>query len=129
MASSRITGQQVINAVAEDTGLHVGVLLGQSRIRQVARPRQAAAYLMRRLCPHLSYPAIGRLLGGRDHTTALHAERAIIRLMPSDPVLARLVERIEARLVSAACAPRNVPEIPFPVLCANYTASMRRAAA
>lgn len=125
----RITGQQVIAAVAEDTGLHLGVLIGQSRIRQVARPRQAAAYLMRRLCPHLSYPAIGRLLGNRDHTTMLHADRVIQELMLSDPDLERQVERIEARLVAAACAPRHVPEVPFAVLCANYTASLRRAAA
>jgi chromosomal replication initiator protein len=125
----RITGQQVIAAVADDAGLYVGVLIGQSRIRPVARPRQVAAYLMRRLCLHLSRPAIGRLLGNRDHTTIIHAERKIALLMTVDSVLAAQVERIETQLVEAARGPKYVPDIPFHVLCAGYAASMRRAAA
>lgn len=125
----RITGQQVIAAVAEDAGLYVGVLIGQSRIRPVARPRQVAAYLMRRLCPHLSRPAIGRLLGNRDHTTIIHAERQIALLMTTDDDLAAQVHRIEAHLVEAARGPNYVPDVPFHVLCAGYAASMRRAAA
>lgn len=125
----RITGQQVIAAVADDAGLYVSVLTGQSRIRPVARPRQIAAYLMRRLCPHLSRPAIGRLLGNRDHTTIIHAERQIALLMTLDATLAAQVERIETQLVEAARGPKHVPDVPFHVLCAGYAASMRRAAA
>ena len=129
----RITGQQVIAAVAEDAGLYVSVLTGQSRIRSVARPRQVAGYLMRRLCPHLSYPAIGRQLGNRDHTTILHGERVIKRLMADDLDLAVMVSRVEARLLADArpAAPSSVTEpgsLAFHALCNGYAAVMRQAA-
>ena len=126
---ARISGHRVIMAVVDDTGLPLKVLLGQCRIREVARPRQVCGYLMRRLCPHLSYPAIGRLLGGRDHTTILHAERTIIRLLPDDPDLARQVERIEAQIIADAYVATETPEVPFAILCASYAVAMRRASA
>ena len=46
------------------------------RARRVARPRQVAMYLSRKLTTR-SLPEIGRRFGGRDHTTVLHACRRI----------------------------------------------------
>lgn len=43
-----------------------------SRRRELARARQYVAWAVREHCPEASYPAIGRLLGGRDHTTIMH---------------------------------------------------------
>jgi chromosomal replication initiator protein len=42
--------------------------------------RQEAMYVFRELTD-LSYPAIARLFGGRDHTTVIHAVEKIQRLM------------------------------------------------
>ena len=122
--SARLTGQRVIAAVSEETGVMVKAILGQRRTLDVVRPRQVAAFLMRRHCPHLSYPGIGRLMGGRDPTTILHAQRKIEALLPDDEDMACLVGRIEARLFPA---PSN--EAQFRALCDNYAASMQRAAA
>ena len=123
----RLTGQQVIAAVSEETGVLVKAILGQRRTQDVIRPRQVAAFLMRRHCPHLSYPAIGLLMGGRDHTTALHAKRKIEALLAVDRELARLVGRIEARLFPIKAD--ALIQVPFNVLCARYAASLQRAAA
>ena len=129
----RLTAQQVIAAVAMDAGLRADDLKTDARYRRVARPRQIAMFLMRRLCPHLSMPAIGRILGGRDHTTILHGVRQIYALMPNDPDLEAQVERIEARLraMVSAQAPVAFGEpvtTPFDALCAGYAASMGRLA-
>ena len=77
----RVTGRQVIDFVAERHGLTFQQMTGQQRIISIARPRQIAMYVMREVCPHLSLPAIGRLLGGRDHTTILHGIQRIEALI------------------------------------------------
>ncbi len=58
-------------------------LLGKSRSRSVARPRQIAMALTKELTTH-SLPEIGDAFGGRDHTTVLHACRRIEALRTSD---------------------------------------------
>jgi len=45
---------------------------GRSRQRPIVGARQTAMYVVRELTD-LSYPAIARLFGGRDHTTVIHA--------------------------------------------------------
>jgi len=80
----RVTGHDVIAYVADFYGVTVADLKAPSRARRLARPRQIACYVMRCVCPHLSFPAIGRLLGGRDHTTVLHAVGKVSDLMAVD---------------------------------------------
>lgn len=77
----RVTGRQVADFVAERHGLTFQQLISQKRVKSVARPRQIAMYVMREVCPHLSLPAIGRLLGGRDHTTILHGVQRVEALI------------------------------------------------
>lgn len=73
----RVTGRQVADFVAERHGLTFQQLISPHRVTSIVRPRQIAMYVMREVCPHLSLPAIGRLLGGRDHTTmAINTEYA-----------------------------------------------------
>lgn len=61
-------------------------LLGKSRSRSIARPRQLGMALAKELTRH-SLPEIGRAFGGRDHTTVLHADRKIKELRESDTQL------------------------------------------
>ncbi|MDM8352882.1 helix-turn-helix domain-containing protein [Brevundimonas diminuta] len=77
----RVTGRQVVDFVAERHGLTFQQMIGQQRVTSVARPRQIAMYVMREVCPHLSLPTIGRILGGRDHTTILHGVQRIEALI------------------------------------------------
>jgi chromosomal replication initiator protein len=53
------------------------------RARAVARPRQIAMYLAKRLTTR-SLPEIGRKFGGRDHSTVIHAVRKIEELRDQD---------------------------------------------
>jgi chromosomal replication initiation ATPase DnaA len=48
-------------------------VISNIRTRPIVAVRQAAMADVYVLCPHLSLPQIGRLFGGRDHTTVLHA--------------------------------------------------------
>lgn len=87
----RVTGRQVADFVAERHGLTFQQLISQRRVSSVARPRQIAMYVMREVCPHLSLLAIGRLLGGRDHTTILHGIQRIEALIHTDEDVLREV--------------------------------------
>jgi len=64
--------EEVVNQVALYYKLSVDKLLSFDRSRDVARPRQVAMYLLREEA-HMSYPQIGEVIGGRDHTTAMYA--------------------------------------------------------
>ena len=54
------------------------------RARAVARPRQVAMYLAKKMTPR-SLPEIGRIFGGRDHSTVIHAVRTIEALRETSP--------------------------------------------
>jgi hypothetical protein len=71
----------LIAEAAELGGVTVADLKGQSRLWQYVRPRQFAMWRIATCMPHKSLPEIGRQLGGRDHTTALHAIRKVRRLI------------------------------------------------
>lgn len=73
---SRTTSREIIADFCLRNDLSVKDILGPSRMRYVAWPRQELMYEIYTRCPHLSLPAIGRVLGGRDHTTILHGIRA-----------------------------------------------------
>lgn len=70
--------------VAQYYNIRIAELDSQRRLRNIARPRQMAMALARELTSN-SLPDIGAEFGGRDHTTVLHAIRAINDLRESDP--------------------------------------------
>jgi chromosomal replication initiator protein len=74
------TDDELLNEIALILGYSVDSLRGKSRQRPLVTARQTAMYVFRDLTD-LSYPAIARLFGGRDHTTVIHAVDKIQRLM------------------------------------------------
>lgn len=66
----------ILREIASQYEVTVADLRGPSRERRFAWPRGMAYIRLRDETP-LSYPAIGRVLGGRDHTTVLKGERAM----------------------------------------------------
>lgn len=74
-------------------------LLGQCREQRLAFPRQVAMYLLRHEAK-CSYPHIGNHLGGRDHTTAMHACSKIEGLIKTDEQLKRDLSLIREKLYS-----------------------------
>jgi chromosomal replication initiator protein len=74
------TDDELLAEMAVILGHSVEALRGKSRQRPLVTARQMAMYVFRELTD-LSYPAIARLFGGRDHTTVIHAVDKIQRLM------------------------------------------------
>lgn len=94
-----VTPRQLIQTVAAYFDLEVEGLLGKSREKRLAFPRQIIMYLMRDEMKS-SYPSIGAELGGRDHTTAMHAHDKITHAVQIDEKLQRDLELIKQRLFS-----------------------------
>ena len=76
----------------------VSELESPKRARNIAYPRQIAIYLIRELCPNYSYPKIGELFGGRDHTTILHSYEKICEEMDTSPDLKGIINNIKANM-------------------------------
>jgi len=89
--------QAIIQAVAQEFRVTVAELSGPRRSRNIVVPRQATMYLLREVC-QLSFPQIGELLGGRDHSTAIHGYEKISRVLDDDIELRSHVERVRVRL-------------------------------
>ena len=66
------TPQDVINSVSKYYSVGKRLLLGDSRARPIAVPRQVLMYILRTQL-QLPLEEVGRLIGGRDHTTVMHA--------------------------------------------------------
>jgi chromosomal replication initiator protein len=93
----RITVDEIQKVTADHFGLKQADLISQRRTRSVARPRQAAMWLAKKLTTR-SLPDIGRRFGDRDHTTVLHAVRRIDELRAGDAQLARDLEALTRKL-------------------------------
>ena len=79
----KVTIDDIQRRVADYYHLKLTDLLSARRAREVARPRQVAMYLAKRLTPR-SLPEIGRRFGNRDHTTVMHAVKRIDALRAAD---------------------------------------------
>lgn len=71
-----LTPKELVAVVAQFYDVKLEDIIGKSREKRVAMPRQIIMFLLREELK-LSYPAIGEELGGRDHTTAMHAHTKI----------------------------------------------------
>jgi chromosomal replication initiator protein len=89
--------EQIIRAVAEQMQVKPQDIKGDRRQQGIARARQVAMYLTRRITG-LSYPAIGEKFGGKDHSTVINAEQRIEQLMREEDELRVTVESLLRRL-------------------------------
>lgn len=92
-----VTPKQIIGAVCQFYDVKASDLLSQSRKQDLVRPRQLVMYLMREEI-HASYPAIGDELGGRDHTTAMHAVEKLTKQVKEDVKIQQDIKLIRQRL-------------------------------
>ena len=91
------TDEEMLDEVAGYLGFSVEALKGKSRQRPLVSARQIAMYVFRDMT-ELSYPAIARLFGGRDHTTVIHAVEKTQRLMREDKATFDQVTDIISRI-------------------------------
>jgi chromosomal replication initiator protein len=95
--SGLVTRGALFKAVSAETGLLPREIKAHRRDPTSVLARFVFVYLAR---THMraSFPQIGATLGGRDHTTILHAFRRAQDLRAADPAFAARCARIEARL-------------------------------
>jgi chromosomal replication initiator protein len=89
----RISMDQIIRAVAEKFALQPSQLKQKTNARQIAYPRQVAMYLIKELT-RSSLPEIGRVFGGKHHTTVLHSVQKIEDLRQRDADLNSLIHSV-----------------------------------
>lgn len=95
------TPKEIIETVATFFDITLDELQSKGREKRISYPRQIIMYLLRSEL-HLSYPAIGDELGGRDHTTAIHADEKIKKDIENDPKVKQDVDLIRQRIYTDA---------------------------
>ena len=93
----KIEPDTVLQAVSDIFGITKDRMLRRDRSREAALPRQVAMYLLREEAK-ISLPQIGLALGGRDHTTVMHACEKISTIIQQDESLRRQLGQIRERL-------------------------------
>ncbi len=81
--NKNVTIEEIQKIVSEYFNIRQSDMLSTRRSRVVARPRQIAMYLSK-ICTTKSLPEIGKLFGGRDHTTVIHAVKKVESLYKTD---------------------------------------------
>lgn len=106
-----ITAKRIIEIVSCHADVPVKDMKGRSRFAEHVRARQIAFVLIRHWRPELSYPQIGRMLGGRHHTTVIHGREVIMERVKRDPDLAQMVHDAEIDVVyEAYIKPKSIAQ-------------------
>ena len=87
----KVTIDEIIRKVTDHYGVNLTDMLSARRTRSIARPRQVAMYLSKKLTSK-SLPEIGRRFGKRDHTTVIHAVKKIEDLQSVENQIAKDIE-------------------------------------
>ena len=95
--AQEITSAQILTQTADYFKLSMEELCSKSRTRTLVTARQIAMYLCRELTD-MSLPKIGQELGGRDHTTVIHADRKTRELMAERRVIYNQVTELTNRI-------------------------------
>ncbi|WP_373690567.1 chromosomal replication initiator protein DnaA [Sphingobium sp. DEHP117] len=93
----RITVDDIQKACAAHYRIDPAEMRSKRRARAVARPRQVAMYLAKKMTPR-SLPEIGRIFGGRDHSTVIHAVRTIEELRQSNAEIDADIRKLQRQL-------------------------------
>tara|TARA_B100000963_G_C22497448_1_gene612146 strand:+ start:51 stop:962 length:912 start_codon:yes stop_codon:yes gene_type:complete len=96
--SKIVTVDKIQNVVSGYYNITLNEMLSQRRSRPLARPRQIAMYLAKKLTTR-SLPEIGRRFANRDHTTVIHAVKTITRLSEKDEEMKKDISQIKNMLL------------------------------
>tara|TARA_A100001011_G_C14290837_1_gene836129 strand:- start:1079 stop:2473 length:1395 start_codon:yes stop_codon:yes gene_type:complete len=93
-----ITVDKIQNTVSSFFNIPLAEMLSQRRSRPLARPRQIAMYLSKKMTTR-SLPEIGRRFANRDHTTVIHAVKTITRILEKDDEMKKNVNQLRSLLL------------------------------
>jgi len=89
--------EAILEAVSKRYNVSVSQILSKQRLRSITLPRQVAMYLSRKLTG-MSLSEIGGYIGGRDHSTVIHADEKISTLAKKDKNLLFSLQKLESDL-------------------------------
>ncbi len=93
------TPKKIIETVANFYNLQEEKLFEKTRKKEIVKPRQIAMFLLREELKS-SFPSIGRIFGGKDHTTAIYAHKKIEKVINENNKMAEEVELIKQKIYS-----------------------------
>lgn len=93
----KITVEKIQKVVATHFNIKIADLKAKKRTKTLVLPRQIGMYLCRDLLK-MSFPEIGRIFGGKDHTTVIYACRLVEKQKDRDPNMGFLLEDITKKI-------------------------------
>jgi chromosomal replication initiator protein len=94
MQSKNTTPKAILDAVSRFYDIDIKDITGKGRRKELVKPRQVTMFLMRKEI-NTSFPTIGHELGGRDHTTAMHACSKILKEVEDNERTKQEIESIK----------------------------------
>lgn len=91
---SSLSSKSIIDAVSKFYSVTNKDLVSKSRKKELVKPRQVVMYLLRAEI-EMSFPNIGQELGGRDHSTAMHACKKILKEIKEKERMAQEINSIK----------------------------------
>lgn len=91
------SSDEVLEKIADYYSVTKSDLIGTRRSRDVLVPRQVAMYFLRQELDY-SYERIGEVMGGRNHTTAMHAYNKIVDSLQTDKKVVRDVGALKREM-------------------------------
>jgi len=87
--------EEILSTVTKHFGVQLSLLHSKRKLKSITLPRQVAMHLTRKLTS-LSLEEIGGFMGGRDHTTVMHADEKIKNLRKQDRNISATLRKLEA---------------------------------
>ena len=94
-----ISIDRIQNITSNFFSINLQEMLSQRRSRPLARPRQIAMYLAKKLTTR-SLPEIGRKFANRDHTTVIHAVKTIEKLSQNNEEMRKNIEELKSLILA-----------------------------
>ena len=91
--------EDIQKKVASFYNINVGDLRSTKKLKLLSHPRQVAMFLCRKYTGK-SFPEIGKIFGGKNHSTVMHAVRKISEMADQDLVIKKDIESIERMVES-----------------------------
>ncbi|GJQ57986.1 MAG: chromosomal replication initiator protein DnaA [Candidatus Scalindua sp. AMX11] len=89
--------EDILKTVTRHFNIQISQILSKRKFQSITLPRQVAMYLARKFT-NLSLQEIGGYLGGRDHTTVIHATEKIKKLNKTDRNISMMLRKVEKEL-------------------------------
>lgn len=98
--TTKLSAERIIEVVCKYYNVQEADLVGKKRNKEIVDPRQTCMYLITDLIPDMPLLSIGRLFGGRDHTTVIHARDKIAENLKSNTNLKTTINDLKAMIKS-----------------------------